>query len=601
MQGLIFRPIALLPFFSAVSTLITIIFFLIRAKKTALLFSFLTLQVIVFLWPFGQAIQYCATNNQTVIFTVYLIHTSINFLGLAWFLFTMRFTNVSRFNDYRKVLPLFVLPLLFFLFFLTNRYHHLYFIEVCYDPKIVIQVKYGWLFWFGVLSNYGYTIAGIFILAKYAIKKTGIAKGQSLVLAFAPAASFLVSFFCNVYIFAAKITIPNFFDFTPTFFAISMLLFSVATFRYRFLNLNPGAFKRTFENLHDSILVVDNYHSIANLNDSFGHNFGHYNSSEKINSFVKRLQTAVLKSEESEKILAAIEYGIEKPVEVGKLILAEPFNKTYEVIIQTLDHQKKVYRGRIVSFHDITEYNCLLEELNRKNEALFTNNQKLNEHLKTVEELAVANERNRVSREIHDTLGHSLTLLIMLMKAAKIEAGKNPAEVKEKLTKGITIAQTELNELRASIGGLLSKNIIDMDIFESIKSLGHYMENLGVRIELSINEKEIYTKMSSSVHKFKLSDTIYKISKEAITNSLRHGNATEINIIVKFSPRKVNLYIINNGCGCRRITKGFGLSGMVERVEELNGTIKFGSDGESGFNIHVELPLDNEMITNQLQ
>jgi signal transduction histidine kinase len=115
---------------------------------------------------------------------------------------------------------------------------------------------------------------------------------------------------------------------------------------------------------------------------------------------------------------------------------------------------------------------------------------------------------------------------------------------------------------------------------------------LGVRIEFSVTEKEIYAKMASSVYKFKLSDTLYKIIKEAITNSVRHGCATEINIIVKFSLHKANLFIIDNGCGCREIIEGFGLAGMKQRVEELNGIIKFGSDGESGFNIHVELPME---------
>ncbi len=593
MIDFIFRPIALLPFFSAISILITIIFYLTKSKKTALLFSFLALQVIVFLWPFGQAIQYCAADNQTVLITVYLIHTSINFLGLVWLLFAMHFTSVDSSVNYRKIFPLFIMPFLFYIVFLTNQYHHLYFKEIGYDSRIVIMVKYGWLFWFGVLINYGYTIAGIIMLMKYAYKQAGLAKSQSLILASAPMASFLVSFFCNIYIIVANMSAPKFFDFTSTCFTISMLMFSVATFRYRFLNINPGAFKRTFENLHDSILVVDNYNCIANLNDSFVDNFGNYSSNDKVNSFVNRLQNIMIKNQESEKILAAIENGIDKPVAVGKLVLTEPFNKTYEVIIQTLDYQKKAYRGRIITFHEITEYNSLLEELHRKNEELFNNNQKLNEHLRIVEELAVANERNRVSREIHDTLGHSLTLLIMLMKAAKIKVVKNPTEAKEQLTEGIKVAQTKLNELRASIGGLLANDISDMNIFDSISSLGHYMENLGIHIEFTAIGKEIYTKMISSIFKFKLSDAIYKISMEAITNSLRHGNATVINIIVKFSPIKVNLFIIDNGSGCRQIIKGFGLIGMEERVNELKGKIKYGSDGESGFNIHVELPMEN--------
>lgn len=216
----------------------------------------------------------------------------------------------------------------------------------------------------------------------------------------------------------------------------------------------------------------------------------------------------------------------------------------------------------------------------------------MNEHLKMLEELAIANERNRVAREIHDTLGHSLTLLIMLMKAAKIELANNPVSSREKLAEGIRIAQGELNELRWSISGLLSKNITDMDIIDSVHSLVQYMKSVGIHIDFSVFGKELYTQMPASIYKLKLSDTLYKVCKEAITNSLRHGNATAINIIMKFSPAKVHLFILDNGRGCPKITPGLGLTGMAGRVKDLQGVIKFGSDGETGFHIQVELPME---------
>ncbi len=588
-----FRTLALLPSLSALSILITIVFYLFRAKKSALLFSFVLSQFFMFLWPFGQAIQYLAADNQVVIFSIYVIHTSINFVGLTYLIFAIHFTSEKGTIDLKKLSFLLILPLLVYVIFLTNQYHHLYFKTVGYDPRIIISVNYGPFFWYIAIITYSYIIAGAIILAKYAATQTGFTKGQAIALIFGPILPLFLSISSTVFMFIAHIEIPEFFDLTPTFFAIPSIIYAIAVFRFRFLNIIPGALKKIFENLHDSILVVDNYHCIANLNDSFIRNFGKYSSNEHISSFLDQLKTTVVKNNESDKILNAIGYGIEKTVEMGKLNLTKPLKKTYEVIIQTLDHRKKAYRGRIITFHDVTEYNRLLEELNQKNHELFAYNQKLTGYLNTVEELAVANERNRVSRELHDTLGHSLTLLIMLMKAAKIEAVKNPPGAKEKLVEGIRVAQTELNELRTLISGLLSN---DMDIFESIGSLGLYMKNLGIHIEFSVMDKNIYSNMASSVYKFKLSDTIYKITKEAITNSLRHGSATEINIIVKFHLQKVNLFIIDNGSGCRNIVKGFGLSGMEERVNELHGTIKFGSDGESGFNIHVELPMEVNLV-----
>jgi signal transduction histidine kinase len=86
-------------------------------------------------------------------------------------------------------------------------------------------------------------------------------------------------------------------------------------------------------------------------------------------------------------------------------------------------------------------------------------------------------------------------------------------------------------------------------------------------------------------------NTIYRICQEALTNSLRHGKATNVSIILRLSDDMISLYIIDDGVGCKNIKKSIGLSNMENRVMELGGKISFGSDGEKGFNINVDFPL----------
>jgi signal transduction histidine kinase len=90
------------------------------------------------------------------------------------------------------------------------------------------------------------------------------------------------------------------------------------------------------------------------------------------------------------------------------------------------------------------------------------------------------------------------------------------------------------------------------------------------------------------------SKVIFRVCQEALTNSLRHGKAKNVNIILRSSGNKLSLFIFDDGCGCSQIKKGFGLSGMEQRVKDLGGTLVFGSDGESGFNIRMEIPLSSE-------
>lgn len=584
----IFRPIAILPFISALLMSGTIIYYYFNAKKSALSHHFILTLFIALIWPIGQTIQYCAASEKVVVFANFLNHTSIIFVALAWLLFIKHFISNGKFM-LSKEIPLMIISVIAYLIFLTNSFHHLYYTVLRYDPRIVTYIILTPFYWFIVLVDYSYGAAGVFILTRYIYKQKGVTKGQAVILFFTPLASLIGSINCFLrVILTPGFTIHDVFDPTPTLYSVSMLLLSFAVYKYRFLDINQGAFKKVFANLHDSILIIDNYNRINNFNDSFVKNFGQYAINDSTALFVKKLKNTIMINEESERILNSIQFGGENSIEKGEFLIGEDYEKNFEVCVQELDYYKKSYQGRIITFHDNTENKKLLVEVNHKNQELFKTNQRLKEHIQTVEELAIANERNRVASEIHDTLGHSLTVLLMLMKATRIEMQSNITASQKKLDEGIKIAQLELNELRRSLCGLIN----DMDIIENIGSLVHHGRNLGINIKCALMGKEIYAGIPASTYKYKLSDNVYKICKEAITNSLRHGKASVINIVIRFKNDKLVLYIIDNGQGCQEFVKGFGLLGMTERINDLGGAIEFSSDDESGFNIHAEIPLE---------
>lgn len=86
---------------------------------------------------------------------------------------------------------------------------------------------------------------------------------------------------------------------------------------------------------------------------------------------------------------------------------------------------------------------------------------------------------------------------------------------------------------------------------------------------------------------------IYRICQEALTNSIRHGKARNISIVLRFSISMIKILIIDDGVGCSELHEGFGLSGMKQRIKELNGKIEYGSGGENGFSIFAEIPFEN--------
>jgi serine/threonine protein kinase/signal transduction histidine kinase/Tfp pilus assembly protein PilF len=240
------------------------------------------------------------------------------------------------------------------------------------------------------------------------------------------------------------------------------------------------------------------------------------------------------------------------------------------------------------------QLNSKNNELQIMNQELFKLNRQLEEYAATAEELAVVKERNRVAKEVHDTLGHTLTLLIMLMKLSKIKCEQNPEETKEKLTEAIQVAQDGLKGLRSSILGLMSENLSYGNLVDGLEKLFKNVADSGVKIDFSMDGEDNYYKIAHLNTALQLSEVILKICQEAITNSIRHGNAVKVTIILQFTMEVVKLFIVDDGRGSKTIHKGFGLSGMEERVRLLKGTIVYGSDGEKGFNIHVEIPLFGE-------
>ncbi len=229
------------------------------------------------------------------------------------------------------------------------------------------------------------------------------------------------------------------------------------------------------------------------------------------------------------------------------------------------------------------------------NQELKTANIKLTEYASTIEEIAVLKERNRLARDVHDTLGQTLSILLTLLQVSLLSCKNDIKETEEHINKAISITSNGLNELRHSISGLTSTKQEENNLFDALEKLVDDFEYSGLNVDLSVNNIEQNIDKSCT-------EVIYRVCQEALTNSIKHGKATEASIILKFSEKNIGLFIFDNGIGCKNICtgKGFGLQGMQQRVNSLNGDIKFGSDGKKGFNIHVEIPLliDTEEIFN---
>ncbi|WP_083878898.1 sensor histidine kinase [Acetivibrio cellulolyticus] len=568
---------------SIVLSLSMIIFFLFRSKKTHLLLSYISCQALIFVWSTGQILVFSAQNNNTMRISMIYEYTAVIFVSLSWLMFCLHYTYNRLLIRKWFIILLFTPPVLMFIALLTNHFHHLFF-----SSFEIGHVVFGPLFWAHAAISYIYLTAGIVILIKSSINHLGYARNQSIVLIIAS----LIPFAANIIYLANrtfKLNILNTkYDITPISFSLTLLFFAIATFKYRFLNIVPIAFRKIVHNLNESIVVVDSLNKIDNYNKSFEITFsnnGQIKTYDNINKFIRTLKDNIIYTPETENLIRSIKSETQTNA-TGELTILAPVKKCFQVNIQPIFGSKHEYLGRIVIFNDITEYKNLLDEVNEKNVELSAMNEQLSEYAETVEELAITKERNRFARDVHDTLGHTMTLLISLLEVSSIMCKQDPAKTEEKLSEALKAARDGLKELRRSIKGLEPEKLESEDIISSIEKMIEDFKPSGMNIDFSYDG---FNSFSSPTY----SKVIFRVCQEALTNSLRHGKAKHVNIILRLADSKIKIFIFDDGCGSTDIKKGFGLSGMEQRVKDLNGDIVFGSDGESGFNIRLEIPINS--------
>ena len=196
-------------------------------------------------------------------------------------------------------------------------------------------------------------------------------------------------------------------------------------------------------------------------------------------------------------------------------------------------------------------------------------------------EYLLSNERNRISQELHDSLGHLLMALSMNVKYLKTinDKGKINTEVNELellINKSIQNLRTTVYNLKE-----LDQNF---NLYNEIMTIIAKFNNLGM-IKITLDYDSNIEKSSINIKNI-LITTI----KESITNSLKHGNASRISISIKLIINTIELIIKDNGDGCKNILKSNGLNGIENRFKKLNGNVNFTSSPKKGFAVNVTIP-----------
>lgn len=203
---------------------------------------------------------------------------------------------------------------------------------------------------------------------------------------------------------------------------------------------------------------------------------------------------------------------------------------------------------------------------------------------------AVMAERNRMARDIHDTLAQGFTGVILQLEAVKEAASQRlAAKAGELLTRASELAREGLREARRSVWALRPQSLEEKDLCEALRGLIQKLTaDTSVRAEFIVQGKPRELPLEWE-------ENLLRIGQEVLTNVLRHAQASEFNAQLAFDNEEIRLSLCDNGSGFDPAARhdGFGLRGMSERVEGMGGQLTIQSSKSDGTAISIVLPLAN--------
>ena len=233
--------------------------------------------------------------------------------------------------------------------------------------------------------------------------------------------------------------------------------------------------------------------------------------------------------------------------------------------------------------------NALLKE-HQSQQQLAIAREQLRQYALQAEDRATVHERNRIAREIHDSVGHALTAQSIQLYNAIAFWQSDPTKAHQFLLESQSLVKAALKDIRHSVSTLRSDPLQGKKLESAIFLL---CQNFSSRTKVVPNFSFVLDHPLTEEIKL----TIYRIVQEALTNMIKHSQPTVVNLEVQTFPEFLHLLIEDNGRGFNpeQNNAGFGLQGMRERVVALDGDLKIDSSLGCGCTITINIPLERSL------
>lgn len=253
------------------------------------------------------------------------------------------------------------------------------------------------------------------------------------------------------------------------------------------------------------------------------------------------------------------------------------------ILFMLISYISRLYKTKL-------EAQSLYDKLRVSEEKLIEANNELEVYVHSIEEVTLLKERNRISREIHDSVGHALSTAMIQLSAMEAIANKENSKLKGMANNLREFINESFQDVKRAVRELKP------DEYENFQGLLRIQEVCSNFQKMSGIEVKTIISKGNWVLNSKQINHLYRITQEVLSNSLRHGKATKVNIIMNFTNDDFLMSFSDNGIGTDNIVdSGVGLKSIKERASEMNGIVNMKSSLNNGFFIKITIPKEIEV------
>ncbi|HCY43557.1 MAG TPA: hypothetical protein DHV48_19845 [Prolixibacteraceae bacterium] len=566
--------------------------FLLRSRNTPGVKFWLIWQIAASVWAFTYAFEFAANDLETKILWSKFSYFGIVYCSVSFFFFSLTFSSRYQLLQKKYIVLLYALATLFILSPFTNDFHHLHWKSYSIDPLTnATDYNYGPLFWLFLVFSYTTLLTGIIHIFLFFFRLSHFYRSQILVLLFA---SLLPLFGNIIYVFQIN-PVPGF-DWTPFSFLLTGVLIAFSISQFRMFELVPFARTKLIDMIPDAILIVDNFHRIADLNPAMRKLI---DSDEK--EIIGRKVDEVFPAREM--LIDEIRKNDDFQTEIMRE--REGVKHYYDLQALALFDQKKHQTGRLIVLRDISHHVETEEKIRETNIRLMD---EIQEKEKLIVDLDAFS--HTVAHDLKNMLGAIVTASSLIKSGIDDMPKEDILEINELINQSATktmhitrelLTLASVRQQDVKLAGVNMKRIVK----EALKRLDDMIKESGAKISVPDVWPEVLG----------YDAWLEEVWINYISNALKYGGRPPlIEIGSEILPgRKVKFWIRDNGKGLSqeemsllfiKFTRletlkvegnGLGLSIVKRIVEKLDGEVGVESKnipGE-GCTFYFVLPMTN--------